>query len=79
MQTFSRGGEPHEVIRAWLDWIQLEFAGVMLDVHAESWILDAYASSLMSLHASAFKMFQYVIMFNEISSSWAAKLHALSV
>ena len=75
MQTFSRGGEPHEVIRS----CQLEFAGVMLDVHAESWILDAYASSLMSLHASAFKMFQYVIMFNEISSSWAAKLHALSV
>ena len=50
MQCFVRAGGVISVMRLWLQYLQLECAGLSVDIFLERWVFEAYVMELMFFH-----------------------------
>ena len=77
LQEFTRLGQIQEVLQIWLLWIQLEFEGLVIDVHLQDWMQQCFYSELVRFHESTFRSFNFLILYSVIPETWAEKLSRL--
>ena len=76
-QTFSRTGTLEHVIITWVQWIQLEFLGLLLDFHMHEDLLQSQGDVLLELHDSIYSSHRYVCSFNSVPPRIARKMISL--
>ena len=78
VQTFSRQGLLLAVLHLWMYRMQLEFNGLVLDLHMEQWVLEAYCSDLQSFHEDTFRNHSVFTLYTCVESRDSVRMLGLS-
>ena len=77
MQTFTRDADVISVLFLWLSYLQLEFAGLSIELFMEEWIFGSHSLQFQQLHHDVLEMFTRVMSCQIIPSEVGVKLLGL--